>query len=324
MDRGKLGEVIGAGLAGTEVVEAENLLPVFSNDELLAEVAKRRLVIANEVGPIAADNLVTPPVSVPEAVADLEAPTPVTKESLAEQLPFAYKGYATFVEFINDGRKKDKIELATEETLKAEYDAWIDEKEQDGGLAYVRAAMEADPELEATLDATPNVLVTGEEATDAEIKFGEKQPYKTEVWSDILTRKSRGEPQYTSQEISGTDPANGKSVMFSIRLSKPTPDMGSNRQQNIDRLAELQKVTPSLRFTTPLEAAVHVQTLRAGGDKLVGRGTFEKTITRYPNMKPQRFVDWTCVPRSFVYDDGHRGLGYSSVGDGDDVAVVVG
>lgn len=67
MDRGKLGEVIGAGLAGIEVIEAENLLPVFDNDELLAEVARRQLVVGDGVGLLAAANLVTSPLSVLEA-----------------------------------------------------------------------------------------------------------------------------------------------------------------------------------------------------------------------------------------------------------------
>ncbi|MES2971472.1 MAG: hypothetical protein V4702_04070 [Patescibacteria group bacterium] len=292
---------------------------------VLSEATLARIGLVGEAtGVVVASNTVgveTVEDTAPEAV---EAPAPVTKESLAEQLPFAHKGYNTVIDIINDGRKKDKIAPATEETVREEYDAWIAEKEQDGSLAYVRAAMEADPELVATLDATPNVLVSGEEVTNAEVKFGEGQPYKTEVWSDILTRKSRGEPQYTPQEISGTDPTNGNSVMFSIRLSKPTPDMGSNRQQNIDRLVELQKVTPSLRFTTPLEAATHVQTLRAGGDKLVGNGTFEKTITRYPDMEPRRVGDFACVPDSCVGDGGIRSLGYSDVEYDDNVVVVVG
>lgn len=317
-------------------MDVEKLLQAFTPDETLelaaalptdviqAEALRRGIELSVATGIVAVEGSMAEAEAVIEPSAS-EVLTPVTKESLAEQLPFAYKGYATFLEIINDGRKKDKIELATKETLKAEYDSWISSEEGlDGGLAYVRAAMEADPELIATLTATPNVLVTAEEVTDAEIKFGEGQPYKTEVWSDILTRKSRGNPQYSPEEISGTDPANGKSVMFSIRLSKPTPGMGSNRQQNIDKLAELQKTTPSVRFTTPLEAAVHVQTLRAGGDKLVGPGTFDKTITRYPNMKPRRIGNRSYVPCSCVYDDGGRGLGSSDVVDGDGVVVVVG
>ena len=316
-------------------MDVEKLLQAFTPDETLelaaalptdviqAEALRRGIELSVATGIVAVEGSMAEAEAVIEPSAS-EALTPVTKESLAEQLPFAYKGYATFLEIINDGRKKDKIELATKKTLKAEYDSFSSEKGLDGGLAYVRAAMEADPELIATLTATPNVLVTAEEVTDAEIKFGEGQPYKTEVWSDILTRKSRGNPQYSPEEISGTDPANGKSVMFSIRLSKPTPGMGSNRQQNIDKLAELQKTTPSVRFTTPLEAAVHVQTLRAGGDKLVGPGTFDKTITRYPNMKPRRIGARSYVPRSFVNDGGDRYLSVSYVGNVDGVVVVVG
>jgi len=66
MDRAKLGEVIGAGFAGTEELHAENWLPVFDDAELLAEVAKRRLNVVDESGTVATANLVTGPVTVPE------------------------------------------------------------------------------------------------------------------------------------------------------------------------------------------------------------------------------------------------------------------
>lgn len=68
MDRGKLSEVIGTELAGSELVQAENLLPVFSDEELLTEVERRQLAVANGAGLVAVAEKIAPvvPVEVPE------------------------------------------------------------------------------------------------------------------------------------------------------------------------------------------------------------------------------------------------------------------
>jgi len=60
MDVDKLGQVIGAGLRAAEPLQAENLLPVFSDEELLGEVARRQLVVAGEAGLVAVATAVEP------------------------------------------------------------------------------------------------------------------------------------------------------------------------------------------------------------------------------------------------------------------------
>ena len=97
MDRQKLGEVIGAGFAGTEELHAENWLPVFDNEELLAEVQERikqGQLTAEQVGPIAIANQVASPVAVPEIDAEtaerLETLSPYFRERVTTRYAEKY------------------------------------------------------------------------------------------------------------------------------------------------------------------------------------------------------------------------------------------
>jgi hypothetical protein len=119
MDREKLGEVISAGLANAEVVEAEHLLPVFSDEELLAEVAKRQLT----TGSLALEGAIAP--STPEA------PT-VTAESLLATFDGAYQSYGLLVSAANStraeakGRKKPApLETVAANTILADVEALL-------------------------------------------------------------------------------------------------------------------------------------------------------------------------------------------------------
>ena len=242
---------------------------------------------------------------------------PLGKEAFkAEKLPFAIIGGNAIVVNLNSLRKpKNHVEALDPATVEKEYDAWFTEDR----FAFVKSTLEADPELEATIDATPNIKVSGKEVLELEHKFGEGQPYKTDVWSNILT-------EYTDTEVSGTNPDNGNTVMFSIRFSKPTPNMSGNRKQQIVKLGALQAVNPFVRDHSPLEAVTHAQTLRAqSGDKpLVGDAAFYATVGRNFTMEPKSVGGGLCVPDFFVSANGEPVVGDSGVVFGVSVSVVVG
>ena len=124
MDREKLGEVISAGLASAEVVEAEHLLPVFSNEELLAEVEKRQLA-AGSLALEGASTATSPETSTPET------PT-ITAESLLATFDGAYQSYGLLVDTANSaratakGRKKPtQLETVDAKTIRDDVEALL-------------------------------------------------------------------------------------------------------------------------------------------------------------------------------------------------------
>lgn len=250
-----------------------------------------------------------------DAETDVEAPTPVTKESLAEQLNTAFMGYQATAEQLNgDRKKKEQIEVADQETVARELEDWLTEEK----VAYVASAMEADPELRFTLVATPNVTATADEVIKGTRVFGEGQPYATEVWSDILKK-------YSPEEVSGTNPENGNSVKFKLVPDKFTPELYGTVKFQKDKLAELQTDTPFLNATSPLEDLTRLQTLRASGNALVGLGTADATYMRNFTMEPKRLLDgWSRLPDSSVGDGGEPRLDGSIVQFGGGGRVSVG
>src|ERR1035437_877860 len=69
-----------------------------------------------------------------------------------------------------------------------------------------------------TLVATPNVLASAEEIMSLAKNFGEEQPEKTYTYDRLLI-------EYTSEQLSGTKPDTGQSVMFSLIPSVADPNL---------------------------------------------------------------------------------------------------
>lgn len=239
----------------------------------------------------------------PETTVVAEAPTPPTKESLAEQLTSASKGYKAVIDTLNNGRiKKDVLAVATDETVAAEFEAWFSEDK----LAYVATTQESDPNVRFTLIATPNTLVTYKDLTKSAKAFGQNQPYETHVWDSLYSR-------YAPKQLSGTDPSNGNSVIFSLIPNAHTPGMEGTVVEQRTKLNKLQVDNPDLKVPSPLEAVTHWQTLRAQGEQLADNTTFNRTDIRHFNLPEQRFVGGSYVPGSCVYSDGEPDLNRSGV-----------
>lgn len=244
---------------------------------------------------------------------DNEAPVD-TRESITGQLSTALKGYDALLDTLNEGRrKKDTLYAATGHEIEAEFEAWLTEDK----LAYVATAREADPDVRFTLVATPNVAVTSKELTKAAKAFGKDQPYETYVWDKLYE-------QYTPEQLSGTDPDNGSSVIFSLIPSEPTPDMSGTVADQRNKLAALRATHPDLKVPSPLEAAAYWQTLRAGGDQLADGSTLDKTLIRHFDLPEQRLGGWLYVPDSCVVDDGKPYLCGSSARYDNHARVAVG
>ena len=285
-----------------------------ATSEIAEANALRRVDVSVPAGSVAVEGAVDA-VAMPEAI-----PTPVTPESLFERVDTAHKGYTDFVTQLNARREaqgtkgKESLRVATAEKLAKELEVWATKER----VEYVNKVLEADPNLTYTVTATPNDRVSGQEVRESGVQFGDNQPYKTDVWSDILT-------EYTDEEVSGTNVRNDNAYMISVRFSKPTLTSGDRATQN-RAIAKMQKDNPFVRPTTPLEDEVYARTLRAqAGGSLSGEGVFEATITRFPQMDPKRIGgDFQYVPGACVGGNGGRIVGASYVDDVDFVAVVVG
>lgn len=278
--------------------------------EIAEANALRRVDLSVPAGNVAVEgataDISTDAVETPEVL-----PTPVTPESLAEQLTAAYKGYETVASLLNDGRKKkEHVEIADRETIAKEFEAWLSEDK----LAYVAKAMEADPELRFTLVATPNVVAKADEIIDLAKEFGKNQPYSTYVWSDIYGK-------YTPEQLSGTDPSNGNSTKFSLVPNKLDPALQGTVAQQRTRLAKLQEGSPFVSVPSVLEDVTFWNTLRAGGDSLSSGDVFDRTYIRHFDLPEKRIDAWSFVPDSCVSGDGEPDL-RGSIADRDLLARV--
>ena len=248
-----------------------------------------------------------------EATTTTEVET-TTKEVLLGLLDTTSRGYNAVLDSLNQGRrKKDVLVGASDEKLAEEFEAWFTEEK----LAYVTAAQETDPNVRFTLVATPNVLASSKDVTKAAKAFGENQPYSTYVWDELYGK-------YGAEQLSGTDPSNGKTVAFSLIPSTYTPEMDGTVIEQRAKFAKLQADNPDLKVPSVLDAVTYWQTLRAQGYQLRDNFTFDRTYIRHFDLPEQRVGGWSGVPDSYVDNGGGPRLYRSGAGDQDDARVAVG
>lgn len=237
---------------------------------------------------------------------------PPTKESVAEQLASASVGYRAVVESLNGRRQKAVPEIASDEVIAAEFDAWMTEDK----LSYMAAAQEADPKIRFTLVATPNVKAGFRKLMSAAKAFGKSQSKEILVSSFLYIGCS-------AENLSGTDPNNGKSIVFSLIPNEHAPVLDGTVPELVDALTELQVESPYLKSPSPLEAITYWQTLRAQGDPLMGSGTPDRTSIRHFSHPQMRFKDgWVGVPMTYINEKGSPCLAGSSVQNVEDLAIL--
>ncbi len=236
---------------------------------------------------------------------ETEAPTreiELNLEILA-QLGSAYRVYRDTLGALNrDRKRKNKVELAPEETLVAEFENWFTEQR----ATFVKEAMEADPELGFRLIATPNITADKDEILALGKQFGENQPYATSIWEEIYGR-------YTSEQLSGTNPEDGKAVKFRLIPNKLNEDMYGTVTEQRAKLEKMQADKGEfLGVQSVLEDVVFWRSLRAEGDSLTEGAVFERTYARHFDLPELRFGGFDYVPDSFVVDDGQPVLDVSN------------
>jgi hypothetical protein len=281
------------GYTSSDVTTHESLKP--TDDRLFGDIQEssdephKPGELSHVTGIIAVEGAM----QVTEATATLR-----TKEQLAEQLASAAAGYTAVLEVVNAGRRKRNVLApASDETLAAELEAWFTEDK----LAYVAAVQETDPDVSFTLVATPNVIVSHTELAVAAEVFGDYQPTETYVWDPLYST-------YAAEQLSGTDPDNGDSVVFSLIPSKNSPDMIGTVSELREQLAILQDDNPDLKVPSPLEAVTYWHTLRAQGESLTDNNTFNRTCIRHFDLPKHRVKGWLGVPDSYINNAGSPNL----------------
>ncbi len=215
---------------------------------------------------------------------------PPIKELLLKRFGLTARGYKSTIDSLNKGREPiEQITKASRERLIAEFEEWFTEDKQQ----YVTEVRSADPSLEFTLVATPNLLVDGSSLVMAAKEFGENQPHQTVVWEELESR-------FTSEQMSGTDPDNGKVAIFSLIPSKTTYQVDGTVKEQRDKLDRLKREQPFLKIPSLLEAITLWQTLRAGGATFVGDGSHERTYISHFDLPIQTVDGWEYTIQSFV------------------------
>ncbi|HUY84905.1 MAG TPA: hypothetical protein VMU97_00095 [Candidatus Dormibacteraeota bacterium] len=227
------------------------------------------------------------------------------KASTNEQLPFAYTGYATYLNLLNQQRsKKDQLTPVSETEVATFFSEELAAWEAGGGLDYVRGQLEADPSLTFTVVHQPNIEITGDELKQLNQDFAETQPYKAYIDDTIYDHFS---PEALSGVIEGGAPI--RSLLIPSKFNVPS-DTAENQQTTLE---ELQKDYPYLVVPALAVAPNFWFTLRANGDLATSKnpkdfaGAYQKTGIRNFDLEAH-FPTFQAVPISYVRDIGRPGL----------------
>jgi hypothetical protein len=215
-------------------------------------------------------------------------------ERITNQLGTALLAYQTVAETLNGVQEQDdQVQPVTEKKAAEELASWLtDEK-----IEYVQAAVEANPELHFTLVATPNVAVMHDGIRHLAQSFNTFPEAEPTMYAPFYDK-------YSQRELAGTDPANGRTIMFSL-----IPDSADERLQGGSAhlrsiLARLQATTPSLKVPSVFEGVNHWYALRAAGQSLVGQKAFRQTVIHHFDLDVKRLGTQTRNPASCVLVGG--------------------
>jgi len=175
-----------------------------------------------------------------------------------------------------------------------------------------------------TLVAIPDAPVGALNIVELVSNFGEQQPYSSFI-DDALYSSGTTAGKYTDELMAGA--GEGQPIKLRLVPSRYTKELGSKPVEDQLRIMQaMQQEDPKLNLQVPshLEAVSYWYTLRAQGDKLVGAGTFEKTLIRHIDVPPITLDGWSDVPYSCVDDAGKPYLNRSGAEYGDHARLSVG
>nr|MBP9761829.1 hypothetical protein [Candidatus Saccharibacteria bacterium] len=240
MDNGKLGEIMGDIVASGTPLTAEAVAGVLTDDELAAEIARRRIGLPPEVGSTAVQ------VSV--------------RSQIESMLPAAYTAYKHNTETINDGRgRKYKIPTVNEQEFRNGVMDTLDTPTLD----YMEAVKdESGGKTLWVPKSAPNTeLTVAEIITLAQVngdKLG-KPLYDRFVSAAFLRR-------FPLEALSGNNPNSNEPVTHQFAPSTFTSRLWGNAPFQRDVYRELRAENPGVNIHAPALAhslggwAIHADT----------------------------------------------------------------
>lgn len=192
-------------------------------------------------------------------------------ESLIEQFPTTYLGYEQVIEAINETRDgTESIQPIDENQLGEEFSSWISEDM----LRHIVTTQEIDPEVSYQLVATPNLEVKSYKEFESIALYHSNHPEIAsgidveDYWPHIsfLDECCR---LYTTEQLSGTNPSNGKSTLFSLipvklnnnKVYPPYCTMNGDIHERRFKLVYAQKQFPYLKTPSLLEVLTFWNTI---------------------------------------------------------------
>jgi hypothetical protein len=311
MDREKLGEVISAGLASAEVVEAEHLLPVFSDQELLAEVEKRQLA----TGSLALES--TLQTGLESSVDSPEAPTPEhapLAESLRASFDTAYQSYGLLVNVANGvraeakGRKKPaQLEAVDAKTIRADVEALLANPDFMSELQTEIDHFTKHPEV-GSPEAGFNLIIVPEGLTTAD-----EQAAARNIQTKIPSRYKEPYIRPAGYNDPRTPEVTGKGYRLAVAPRHYNVPKGTaSIQTNWMNTANQRTTATELQTATDAEALAAINNL-VNDNELDNPATrFDQTYFRRFDQAPvgDRVSDvgfygdgWLDLDRSHVHDD---------------------
>jgi hypothetical protein len=225
-------------------------------------------------------------------------PNDITRESIEAQSGMSLKSYEMMVGILNKHmQSSERIIPAGPVEFVDEFDHWLTKPK----IEYVREQCELDPELRFNLVTTPNVVIP----TNIQFKFAEDfAKYQFRHPFSPLPATIYGAPyyNYTAEQLSGTNTANGRRFQFSLIPNKYTKGMDGKVSEQIEKLTELQIKFPFLRVPSVLEALGLWNLLRIRGDGIVGEIANETTTIRHIDLpKYKMYADKSCIISTSAY-----------------------
>jgi hypothetical protein len=203
----------------------------------------------------------------------------------------AYEGSLITIDQINaNSRKKRLVKVPSLRNLEDEFIEWFDKPRRDHTAEKVRQ----DPDSRWYLGAVPNVSVTRAQFLGCAVIFGEDQPKPSDISSNIID-------VYSPEEISGTNPSNGKAFKFKLFKAGLTLE-----DFNLPKLKSIRdRNNPYVEGASPLEGINLINTLRAANNgELVNPEVEETTYLSSLGLKPKYSVDGLFVPSLHVEPSG--------------------
>jgi hypothetical protein len=218
-----------------------------------------------------------------------------TRETLTAQLGTSFQAYKEVIYRLNDGQPLQSkiIQPAGLGTVTEEFSAWLtDEK-----VNYVRTSQENAPGLNFTLVATPNIAVNANGLFGLAKRFAKKQPYRPHVSGALYSA-------YDDEQLSGSQPNNGRSVVFSLIPDSVSRALYGTQDQQQARLADLRIANPDLKVPSILENLTRWHALREAGDSLDSGNVSQRTSVRHFDLPGKLIGESLLVPTTCLSDIG--------------------